>query len=483
MRHRRLGLVLTALALAGAACSDGGALPTTTQAPTTTGTVATTVPTTTTAPTTTTTTLPPTTTTTTTLPPPEVAWADPQTLLTLRPDFFVQRGEVIDARIRVVASWEDAPYLFVGADTSGRVHDLGMVTQTDHYSDVRVWSSPDGAEWSEQAGLPFPGAFDEWAYAAAPFGEHLVVVGAWRESGTNPTEVQGFWTFPSDDTDGAAWVGVGAPPGWTAAEAAGLGGDREEEMLDVVVLDGLLVAVGSSDTVPEWGEPGRPEYAGAVWTSTDGRAWERVADEAGAFSGPGNSTGMDAAVADGVTVWAFGVDNSGTRDDLAVWSSADGVTWERPELSGERVTSTRDLVVADAALSPAGVVVVGNEFGSDGRFPAIWFSPDGATWERPDPGIAFEGELVGVVATQLGFIAVGYSRSDSGTRPLMLLSGDGRNWYEEADGSFEVEGARRGSLTAIGLHGGLVLVGGLVTYSDDYRDVLVWTGRVQAAGS
>ncbi|MBN2114446.1 MAG: hypothetical protein JW785_10010 [Acidimicrobiia bacterium] len=477
MRHPRLGMVLAALALAAAACSDGEAAPTTTQAVTTTAAPSTTVPTTV-ATTTTTTTLPPTTTTTTTLPPPEVAWGDPQYLLTVAPSFFAKRGDVIDARIQVVAAGDDALHLFVAMQTSGRVHDLGGITQTDNYSDVWVWSSPDGAVWTEPVGLPFPGAFDEWAYAATPFGEELVIVGAWRESGTNPTEVQGFWTFPTEDTDGAAWVGSGSLPSWAQADATNLGGDREEEMLDVVVLGDLLVAVGGSDVVPEFGEPGRPEYAAAVWTSPDGRAWERVADDAGIFSGPANSTGMDAAVADGVTVWAFGVDDSGGRDDLAMWSTGDGATWERLELTGERVTSNRGLVVADAALSPTGVVVVGNEFGSDGRFPVIWFSPDGTAWERPDPGITSEGELVGVVATQFGFIAVGHTRSDSGTEPLVLLSGDGRTWYQDDGGAFAIEGARYCGLTAIGLQDNLVVVGGRVTYHDDYTDVVVWTGSL-----
>ncbi|MBM3695756.1 MAG: hypothetical protein FJW79_07480 [Actinobacteria bacterium] len=477
MRGMRIVPALTVLALLAAACGGSGSASTTTTtlAPTTTAAPSTTAAPTTT--TTTTTTLPPTT-TTTTLPPPQVAWGDPQTVLTLQPDFFVQRGQVIDAQVRVIASWGDAAYLFVGADLSGRVHDLGGVTQTDHYSDVRVWSSPDGADWTEGAGLPFPGSFDEWAYGAVPFGDELAVVGAWRESGTNPAQVQGFWTFPTDDPDGAAWVGSGFPPTWVQADPANLGGDRKEEMLDVVVLDGLLVAVGKSDFVPELGEPGRAEYGAAVWTSADGRAWDRVPDDAGVFSGPGNSTRMKAAVGDAGTVWAFGIDDSARRDDLAVWSTPDGTTWERLELDGERATGARDLVVADAARSPLGFVVVGNEFGNDGRFPAIWFSPDGIQWERPDPGVAFEGELVSVAATDFGFIAVGFFRPEGRTSPLVLLSGDGRNWYQEAEGAFEVEGTRRSRLTAVGVHAGTVLVGGLVTYFDDYRDVVVWSGPV-----
>ena len=106
-------------------------------------------------------------------------------------------------------------HVIAGVDVAGPARNLGGVSQTDQYSDVAVWSSTDGAAWSEERGLPFPGFFDEWAYAAAPFDEDLVVVGAWEDSGTTAAREQSIWTFSTDDPDGAAWLGSGIPPQWT----------------------------------------------------------------------------------------------------------------------------------------------------------------------------------------------------------------------------------------------------------------------------
>ena len=95
-------------------------------------------------------------------------------------------------------------------------------------------------------------------------------------------------------------------------------------MLDVVAVGTPPVAVGTSDVMPEFGTAARPEHGGAVWTSADGLAWERVADEAEVHSGPGLSTDLGAAVSDGATAWAFGVDNGSFSDALAAWSTGNG---------------------------------------------------------------------------------------------------------------------------------------------------------------
>ena len=210
MRSARI--LVVGMAVVAAACGGGDGAVTTTVGPSsTTGAASTTAVTTTTAAPATTTTLPPTT-TTTTLPPPEVAWGRPQGIVAIPSGFFAEEGDISRARVEVIASWADSAYLFVAVDLYGRGRNLGGVMQTDAYSDVGVWSSPDGLEWTAQAGPAFPGFFDEWANAAVPFGDELVVVGAWRESGTIATEVpfqgQSVWTFSNEPPDGAVWVGT-----------------------------------------------------------------------------------------------------------------------------------------------------------------------------------------------------------------------------------------------------------------------------------
>ncbi len=224
-----------------------------------------------------------------------------------------------------------------------------------------------------------------------------------------------------------------------------------------------------------------PIFDGAVWTSTDATDWARVEDPDGLFSGPGISTAFDAAVTDGTTAWAFGVDQGNMVDALAVWTTGDGSNWQRVEITGDGISTSQDLVVADAALSPMGMVVVGSEFGDAGRFPAAWFSPDGIVWERVDPLVAGEGELMSVAAMDHGFVVVGNSREDHTTRPLILLSGDGRSWSQDTGGPAVVEGAA--GLTTVAAHQDVLIVGGQIIYFDDSRDLVMWSGSVGPSGA
>ena len=155
---------------------------------------------------------------------------------------------------------------------------------------------------------------------------------------------------------------------------------------------------------------------------------------------------------------------------------------QRLKIDGEAVTTNRDFVVADAALSAAGMVVVGNEFGGDGRCPAPWFSADGTSWERPDPATTLEGELVSVTAAGTGFIAVDHTSEDDTVAPLLLLSGDARSWFEAAPGAFAVEGASRVTLTALGVYLGTVVVAGVASYPDYSDRVLLWSGALVPVG-
>ncbi|MBU1493615.1 MAG: hypothetical protein KJ956_06580 [Actinobacteria bacterium] len=405
-------------------------------------------------------------------------------IASLAPDFaIIQQGKVIQVPVRLLSSWGESAYAFTEVDVLGRSHDLGGLLQTDHYSDAGVWVSEDGSAWEEQSDLPFPGSFDEWAVAATTFGDDLVVVGSWRESGTEPTQVQNMWTFPTDDLDGAVWLGAGATGDWARIDDPDLGGDRDEEIVDVVAIGGVLVAVGSAQVVPDFGVMELPVFDGAAWTSTDGTDWARVEDPDGLFSGPGISTAFDAAVTDGTTAWAFGVDQGGAGDELAVWTTGDGSDWQRAEITGEGISTSQNLVIADATLSPAGMVVVGSEFGDAGRFPAAWFSPDGITWERVDPGTLLEGELAAVATTEFGFVAVGHTQEDRTVLPLVLLSGDGRHWSEDTGPLPGVEDAARATLTTVGIHQGVVMAAGTATYLDDSREVLIWSGEVRGSGA
>lgn len=469
-RARTAILVLTVVA---AACqTDAG----TTSLPplsTTTNTAATS----TTAPPTSTT--PPVTATTTTRPPaPRLSWSPPQSILSMGRDFLVGEGDVSTARVSVIASWGGQARLFTRVDITGRGRNVGGIVQTDAYTDTRVWTSPDGSNWSEAPALPLPGFFDEWANAATALDGGVVVVGASRRSGTDAHQVQGIWLFTGADTDGAVWVTGPDDDAWSQVSQPSLGGARDEEIRAVVALGSRLVAVGSARMVPEFGTVAIPEYDGLAWVSDDGVTWTAAADPGGVFSGPGIITAFDAAVSDGTRVWAIGTETRGATSLLAVWTTDDGERWERVEITGDRLTSTLGIAVAAAGLSPAGMVAVGNEFGASGRVPVIWFSADGTAWERIDVPTGLGGELVAVTVTAGGFVAVGHTREQSTYRPFIVASGDGRTWEEVTAEAFAVDDMARGVLTAVGVHGDRVIVAGVITYLDDLRDVLVWSGTV-----
>jgi hypothetical protein len=111
----------------------------------------------------------------------------------------------------------------------------------------------------------------------------------------------------------------------------------------------------------------------------------------------------------------------GDTDELAFWTSPDGVTWtEGPQRSTG--------VVTDFVFDPAGA---GIAVGYDGAAAAIWVTADGVRWSRsPDqPALQpLDGEgsirLRHAAGTGDGYAAIG----ESGPWGVVLLSTDGVSW-------------------------------------------------------
>jgi hypothetical protein len=210
----------------------------------------------------------------------------------------------------------------------------------------------------------------------------------------------------------------------------------------VALVEGGFIAVGGA----------------AIWRSSDGVAWERIAGDDAVFGGEGS--GMDVAARGDAIVVVGTAGPSGDERPLA-WTSTDaGQTWQRIELEGTgrawAVTATDDHILAAGdgiwtstdgvdwrpvaddggaygvvgiAHSERGFVAVGN---SDTQ-TAVWTSQDGEVWQRVphDDGLfgAFQPNagstwINDVIATTDGFIAVGASRN----KPTVWTSLDGYNW-------------------------------------------------------
>jgi len=189
---------------------------------------------------------------------------------------------------------------------------------------------------------------------------------------------------------------------------------------------------------------GWDDDAAAVWTSPDGLRWDRVND-AGSFEGPG-SFGMRAVTQGGPGLVGVGFAGIGTESDAAVWVSTDGRSWDRVEsevLGGEFAQEMNAIAVDN------GTLVAG---GWDGGFWAMWTSPDGLIWERDDPEVFSEDYLLvnDVLPSGPGFIAVGEAGAGYGeTSAAVWTSEDGSAWSRVPHDEYIFGGPNQQTMTGI----------------------------------
>ena len=245
-----------------------------------------------------------------------------------------------------------------------------------------AWTSTDGLEWSSAS---ISGGADHSLEAVTAGGPGFVAVGGWQVL----TSVEGrAWTVATcpecrgDDAFG----------GWQMDVAAG--GPK-------------LVMVGFATSTPDGGA--------AVWTSADGLAWERVPHDGMVFGGPW--VNMHAVTEGGPGFVAVGggplaqSDVEGEEPPWVawVWTSADGTTWQRVPHDG--VAFSADTSMNDVISVGDTLVAVGGEH--DGSFDdehaAIWTSADGVVWNRaPHDDAVFGYTAMNSVAVfGDGLVAVG----------------------------------------------------------------------------
>jgi hypothetical protein len=236
---------------------------------------------------------------------------------------------------------------------------------------------------------------------------------------------------------------------------------------DLVAAPGALVAVGASTSAASGAEI--PD----AWRSTDGgRSWHSARVE---VAGGGAQPVMRRAVVSDAVVYALGLpaDASGNLGcPVSVWKSTDGsdfhilpgqflcagpadaaagpagplittmdnaTAWHRSgnEWSPRSVSNEQGAPVAIAG-SADGYVAVGSTRSGNDITAAIWWSPDGRTWERvateaspADPGYR-QAQFAAVAHSAAGWIAVGV-RVRAGhelraTDAIVSTSADGRHW-------------------------------------------------------
>ena len=208
--------------------------------------------------------------------------------------------------------------------------------------------------------------------------------------------------------------------------------------------------------------------------------WSRVPHDEAVFGGPGGQQ-MYSVTVGGPGLVAVGMDRSvGEEWDAAVWTSPDGITWERVAHDEAVFGGARKQVMNSVTVGGPGLVAVGSEasIGADGDGDAaVWTSPDGITWDRvPDGEAVFSGDgyqtMFSVTAAGPGLVAVGVDARVGDRNTAVWTSVDGITWsrvpHGEADfGVVIVDGETVVGETNVTVGGpGLVAVGSAGTLEE-----------------
>lgn len=175
--------------------------------------------------------------------------------------------------------------------------------------------------------------------------------------------------------------------GWVqVADSADLGLGPEGRLFRVVAAGPGFVAVGvACDTLA---------CVSAMWLSSDGVIWARVADDPFrdghifdlTVGGPG-VVAVGSTCQFGSPFSGENVEGEAATCSPAVWVSADGVTWvEVQDDQTFEPCTLCDAQINQVVAGSFGLVASGRDHAS-----ALWVSADGFTWERADNLEAFGG--------------------------------------------------------------------------------------------
>lgn len=324
-----------------------------------------------------------------------------------------------------------------------------------------AWTSEDGTHWDRLG----EGAFPDETTASTQMrrvvrlDDRLVAAGLTGDDAL-------VWT----SEEGREWIQV-------TSEA--LGGPGIQAIRGLTVWEGGVVAVGWNIV--------DGETDGAVWTSPDGLDWVRASDPDDALAGDGSQRIHDVTPG-GPGLVAVGdtrlVTDQGTRD-AEIWVSTDGDVWERVDngqagLAGEGDQLANVIRAGQDILVAAGF----NSGGGTGTDAAVWTSADGVTWEqvgdRESLGGEFDQQIHGLTPIGTGWVAAGWTyRTENDRNAAIWASEDGRAWILIDDPAAQVGGSDWQQIEAVAASGTTAIAVGMdwIDGRDETSNVTVWVGQ------
>lgn len=216
-----------------------------------------------------------------------------------------------------------------------------------------------------------------------------------------------------DLTDGMDVMGWVRGPRGRWKPATGLVGPRTETAESLHALADTWVVVGSDRNT----FAGNAHRRGAVWTSSDGRSWER---QDGPFNIPDRHSRLTGACQlPGGELFVVGWADDPNIGSIPIAYLRSGKKWKRVDLGGLGEGVTRLSTCAG----------VGGDVILQGSAPTAqaWRTVDGTTFEAVEIGDA--GDSVGpIVALDDGYAAPGAISRGGSTRGVVWLSADGTTW-------------------------------------------------------